>query len=82
MAQFVVRSIENSVKLKLQRRAKKHGHSMEEEIRDILRSAVNDEDTERGGLGTEISSLFVKSGLECEIPELRGHEIRPASFEQ
>lgn len=82
MAQFVVRSIENSVKLKLQRRAKKHGHSMEEEIRDILRNAVNDEDAERGGLGTEISSLFAKSGLAFEIPELRGHEVQPASFEQ
>ncbi|MGH9584443.1 MAG: FitA-like ribbon-helix-helix domain-containing protein [Bryobacteraceae bacterium] len=75
-------NIESSVKLKLQRRARKHGHSMEEEIRDILRSAVSDEDTQAGGLGTEISSLFSKAGLESGISELRGYEIKPASFER
>ena len=41
MAQFVVRSIENTVKQRLQRRAARHGRSMEEEVREILRSAVN-----------------------------------------
>jgi plasmid stability protein len=81
MAQFVVRNLENVVKLRLQRRAKRHGHSMEEEIRDILRSAVNEEDVPAGGLGTEISALFAKVGLDSDIPELRGHEIKPASFE-
>jgi plasmid stability protein len=82
MAQFVVRNVENGVKLRLQRRAKRNGHSMEEEIRDILRSAVNEEDPPAGGLGTEISALFAKVGLDSDIPELRGHEIKPASFEQ
>lgn len=81
MAQFVVRSIENSVKLKLQRRAKRHGRSMEEEVRDILRNAVKDEDSRAGGLGTEIASLFAKNGLDSEIPELRGWKIKPATFE-
>jgi plasmid stability protein len=82
MAQFVVRSVENSTKLKLQRRAKRNGRSMEEEIREILRSAVNEEDAQPGGLGTEISSLFTKTGLESDIPELRGDEIKPALFER
>jgi plasmid stability protein len=81
MAQFVVRNVENGVKLRLQRRAKRNGHSMEEEIRDILRSAVNEEDAPAGGLGTEISALFAKIGLDSDIPELRGHEIKPAFFE-
>lgn len=54
---------------------------MEEEARDILRNAVNEEDIPAGGLGTEISALFTKAGLDSDIPELRGHEIRPASFE-
>ena len=40
MAQFVVRNIENGVKDRLQRRARRNGHSMEEEVRDILRNAV------------------------------------------
>jgi antitoxin FitA len=81
MAQFVVRNIENAVKSRLQRRAKRNGRSMEEEIRDILRSAVNEEDPV-GGLGTEISGLFAKVGLQSDIPELGGHDIKPPSFEQ
>ena len=44
MAQFVVRNIENGVKDRLQRRARRNGHSMEEEVRDILRNAVLEED--------------------------------------
>ena len=81
MAQFVVRNIENAVKARLQHRARRNGRSMEEEVRDILRSAVHDEADPAGGLGTEISGLFAKTGLDAEIPELRGHEIKPPSFE-
>jgi plasmid stability protein len=82
MAQFVVRNIEDEVKARLQRRAARHGRSMEEEVRDILRNAVRVEDVFTGGLGTEISSLFAKVGLETDIPELRGYTIDPASFDQ
>jgi plasmid stability protein len=81
MAQLVVRNIESSVKTRLQRRAKQHGRSMEEEVRDILRSAANDEDAPTAGLGTDISRLFAKVGLDSDIPELRGHEIKPVVFE-
>ncbi len=81
MAQLVVRNIEIEVKSRLQRRAQRHGRSMEEEVRDILRNAAQEEDTPVGGLGTEIASLFTKVGLDADIPELRGHEIKPASFD-
>jgi plasmid stability protein len=81
VAQFVVRNIEAEVKSRLQRRAKRHGRSMEEEARDILRNAAKEQDTPAGGLGTEIASLFAKIGLDGDIPELRGHEIKPASFD-
>ena len=80
MAQFVVRNIENEVKARLQRRAARHGRSMEEEVRDILRNAVHEPDAVVGGLGTEIASLFAEVGLEEDIPELRGYKIKPASF--
>jgi plasmid stability protein len=80
MAQLVVRNIENTVKSRLQRRARRNGRSMEEEVRDILRTAVSQDDTPCGGLGTEIAALFTGGGLEAEIPELRGHGIKPASF--
>jgi plasmid stability protein len=81
MGQLVVRNIENFVKTRLQRRAKRHGHSMEEEVRDILRSAVAEEEIPSGGLGTEISRLFAKVGLSEDVPELKGHAIVPAEFE-
>ena len=81
MAQFVVRNIENGVKARLQRRARRNGRSMEEEVRDILRSAVHEEEAAAGGLGTELSALFAKTGIDFDIPELRGHEIKAPSFE-
>lgn len=79
MAQLVVRKIEAAVKTRLQHRAQRNGRSMEEEVRDILRNAVN-EDIPTGGLGSEISRLFAKVGFDSEIPELRGHEVKPATF--
>ena len=81
MAQFVVRNLEAEVKLRLQRRAKRHHRSMEEEVRDILRDAAREKGEPQGGLGTEVASLFAKIGLDAEIPELRGHEAGPASFD-
>jgi plasmid stability protein len=80
MAQLVVRNLESEVKTKLQRRARRHGRSMEEELRDILRNAANEE-VPAGGLGSEIAGLFRKVGWDVEIPELRGFHIKPPSFE-
>lgn len=84
MAQLVVRSIENEVKSKLQKRAKRHGRSMEEEVREILRDAARSEKEEssKKGLGTQIVSRFRKIGLREgeEIPELRGFTIEPPDF--
>lgn len=80
MAQLVVRNLENSVKARLHRRAKRHGRSMEEEAREILRNAVSEDEAPSRGLGTEIAALFENSGLTFEIPELSGHGVRPISF--
>jgi plasmid stability protein len=81
MAQLLVRNLENQLKARLQRRAKRHGRSMEEEARDILRNALRDEETPAAGLGTEIAALFRSTGLQEEISELRGHAVTPARFE-
>jgi hypothetical protein len=43
LAQLIVRNLEEAVKRKLKRRAARHGHSMEQEIREILCNAVKDE---------------------------------------
>jgi plasmid stability protein len=82
VAQLVVRNIENEVKVRLQRRAARHGQSMEEEVRDILRNAVTEQDIAAGGLGTEIASLFAKVGLDEDIQELHGYQTKPASFDR
>lgn len=84
MAQLVVRNIEESVKTKLQRRAKRHGRSMEEEVREILRDAAKDEVRRRKGLGTEIAELFRGIGLRPgeEIPEIHDIKLQIPNFEE
>lgn len=54
---------------------------MEEEVRDILRNVAHEEEDSTLGLGTEISRLFAKVGLDAEVPELRGHKVKPAALE-
>ena len=81
MAQLLVRNLEDQLKGRLQRRAKRHGRSMEEEARDILRNALREEETSSAGLGTEIAALFRDHGLQEDIAELRGHTVTPATFE-
>jgi antitoxin FitA len=77
MAQVIVRNLEDSVKRKLQRRAAKHGRSMEEEVRDILRDAVKDEDPPRMGLGSAIAARFRGLGFNEDIPKLKIHPRIP-----
>lgn len=80
MAQVVVRQLEDAVKEKLQRRARRHGRSTEEEIREILRNAVRNEGKTRTALGSRIAARFRRIGLKEEIPELRGHLATPADL--
>lgn len=84
MAQLIVRNLESEVKTKLQRRAKRHGRSMEEEVREILRDATKAETSNRKGLGTEIAALFRDFGLKDgeEIREFHDLHIEPAKFEE
>jgi len=83
MAQLLVRNLENGVKARLQRRARRNGRSMEEEVRDILRAAVQkEESTPRGGLGTELSKLFPKSGPDFVIEEFHGDDLEPPTFDE
>jgi len=81
MAQFVVRNLEESVKASLQRRAKRHGRSMEAEVREILRDAANEKEAPADGLGTRIAALFRGTGLTFDVPEMRGFTIKPPAFD-
>ena len=80
MAQLVVRNLEDTVKARLQRRARRHGHSMEEEARDILLNAVRHEEDERAPLGTRLKARFAGVGLDADIPEVRGALAVPAEL--
>ena len=81
MAQILVRQIEDDVKAKLQQRARRHGRSTEEEVREILRNSVRDEQSEPTLLGSRIAARFARVGLTEDIPELRNQPVRPADFE-
>ena len=80
MAQFTVRNLEDDVKARLQRRAKRHGSSMEEEVRQILRNAVRDENQPAARLGCRIAARFAGAGLAEDLPELRGQPVRAAAL--
>jgi plasmid stability protein len=82
MAQVIVRQLEEVVKERLKRRARRHGRSMEEEVRAILRDAVKAEGRSPERLGTRIAARFRRIGLETDVPELRGSRPRPADFER
>lgn len=81
MAQFVVRDLEEEVKVRLKRRAKRHGHSMEEEVRQILRNAAKESGRPVAKLGTRVSARFSAVGLTTDLPELRGQLVRSMDFD-
>ena len=80
MAQLIVRQLEDEVKQRLMRRADSHGRSMEDEVREILRNAVRDENQPAPKLGSRIAQRFRKIGLTDDLPELRGQTARALDF--
>ena len=81
MAQFVVRHLEDDVADKLKRRAKRHARSMEDEVRHILRNAVQDGPKEVRKLGSRIARRFQRAGLTSDLPEWRGQVAGAADFD-
>lgn len=82
MAQLVVRNLEDDVKARLKRRAERHGRSMEEEARLILRDAVKAASRPAPRLGSRIAARFRKAGLSEDLPELRGQPPRAADLDR
>ena len=82
MAQLVVRNIEESVKTRLKQRARRHGTSVEDEVRQILRNATKNEGGAPAKLGSRIAARFSDLGLKAEVKELKGFSVRVADFEQ
>jgi plasmid stability protein len=82
MAQLIVRSLDDDVAAKLKARAKRHGRSMEDEIRHILRDAASADEGRKLTLGTRIASRFALSGLDDDLPELRGQTAIAAAWKR
>jgi plasmid stability protein len=79
MAQLIVRNLDESVKTALRSRAKRHGHSMEEEARNILSAAAMESDEPSEGLGTRIANRFRGIGLTEPIEEI-SWIVKPIKF--
>ena len=69
MASITVRNLDEGLKRRLRIRAAENGRSMEQEARDILRAALDEDVAPNRNLGTAIHELFKPfGGAELEIP--------------
>ena len=69
MASITVRNLDDGLKRRLRIRAAERGRSMEQEARDILKAALNEDAAPSTNLGTAIHRLFRPFGVEnLEIP--------------
>ncbi len=80
MASVLIRNIDDDVKIKLQHRAKRNGHSLEAELRVVLKEAVVGEKTE--GFGTRFAKAFAPYNLtEADFEPAPRHTFRePIDF--
>ncbi len=69
MASITVRNLDEGLKRRLRIRAAENGCSMEQEARDILKAALDEDAAPSRKLGTAIQELFEPfGGVELEIP--------------
>jgi plasmid stability protein len=68
MASMTIRDIDDRLKARLRVQAAQHGRSMEDEARDILRTALSTERSRRGNLVDSIRARIEPlGGVELEI---------------
>jgi len=82
MATLTIRNLDERTKAQLRIQAARHGRSMEEEARTILRTAIEARQPVAGrtGLGSRIHEHFAQlGGVELELPERSSLPI-PAEF--
>ena len=80
MAQDIVCTIDDDYNRLLEMRAARHGWSIEEEVRQILLSAVSDEVPAYQNLGSRIAARFAGVGLTKPLNEFRENIIEPMDF--
>jgi antitoxin FitA len=69
MATLTIRQLDEKTKTRLRVRAAHHGRSMEEEAREILRSALTTSSRSKGNLAEAIRGRFASfGGVELSLP--------------
>ncbi|KND60724.1 VapB protein (antitoxin to VapC) [Candidatus Burkholderia verschuerenii] len=73
MAAMTIRNIDEQLETRLRRQAALHGHSMEDEARDILRATLSTEPVRGKSLVESIRSRIEPlGGVELELPAREG----------
>ena len=87
MGQLLIRNLDDRVKARIQRRAKRNGRSMEAEARDILDVATLEKTKDpEVGFATATVALFSGQGIGLEkgeeIREIRGMRMQIPNFDE
>ena len=82
MAQILIRKVDERVKARIQRRARRNGRSMEAEVREMISKASLEKETPEVGFGTATVALFSGSGVTLDEPikEIRGMRMEIPDF--
>ena len=82
MASITIRNLNEPLKARLRVQAARHGRSMEDEARDILRTALNHEPAPPPNLAAAIRARFAPLGG-IELPETPREKMRePPDFRE
>jgi plasmid stability protein len=79
---LLLRNIDAATEERLQQRAARRGRSVEDEAREILRTAVDQDEagSPEAGLGTRIAARFAGLGLTEDLAEHVGGLAAPADL--
>ena len=80
MASLTIRNLEEPIKELLRIRAAHHGHSMEEEVRQILRHSLLQDKELPDNLADSIQKRFAQLGGVDDIPVSRQNVREPPKF--
>ena len=67
MATLTIRNVDDDLKASLRMRAARHGQSMEEEVRSILRQVLTQAPAPTG-LGTRLADRFAVTAADFSVP--------------
>jgi plasmid stability protein len=82
MNNITISNLDDDIKSRLKKRAEKHGRSLEEEAREIIRMALTENHEQPLNLATMIDQRFANLG-DFELPEILREPIRTVStFEE